>query len=121
MSKKHQHNQRQQQQRHHHQQEESEDPCMSTDSVPVPEPLPGTPPVTDSGGPPPAQPPTDQTSDAATAVAAFKSDLHQAAEDARSAWWQVSATARADLQKIIHDVEAAEGVSLASLKKILNF
>lgn len=119
MSKK-QHNKRQQQQRHHHHQEGSEDHCMSTDPVPVPEPLPGTPPVTDPG-PPPAQPPTDQTSDAATAGAAVKSDLHQAAEDARSAWWKVSAGARADLQKIIHDVEAAEGVSLASLKKILNF
>lgn len=67
-----------------------------------------------SAPPPVTVPPT-----AADSIATVKSDLHQVAEDARSAYWSISATARADFQRLLSDVEAAEGASLASLKKLL--
>lgn len=72
------------------------------DTTPAPSPAPGA----DTGGV------TEQ-------VATLKSDLHKAAEDAKTEFWQISATARMDVHKIITDLEALHGVSLAALKKVL--
>jgi hypothetical protein len=80
----------------------------STTDVDNPTPQPPTPPTT----PPPAE-------NAATAIAAVKSDLHQMAEQAQKEFWSISATARADFQRLLADVENAESVSVASLKRIL--
>lgn len=56
---------------------------------------------------------------AAEAVSTLKSDLHQAAENARNEFWQISATARLDVHRLLADIEALHGVSLAGLKKVL--
>lgn len=114
----------QQQQHHHHHEVTEGDHCVNTPPDPNATGVDPVEPLAPPPAQPPTQPPTQTPSDSgdpAASVGAVKSDLHQCAEDAKAAWWQVSATGRADLQKLIHDIEAAENVSLASVKRILGF
>lgn len=70
--------------------------------------------------PTPPSPPAPPAAPAAPSanMAQVRSDAHQIAADAKAAYQSISATAKQDFSKLLHDIEQAEGTNVDGIRKL---